>query len=100
MPRGISLDKAEQIIVEKFRALRRDAYHILPSDCLLKPRNVLTSDMVQMLDSSMITGGLIDKEDICSICCESGCPHNNIPDRPERIAGVGILIVTEDCNFD
>ena len=95
-PGDASLDQIEEIAVERFRALRREIYKLLPSDCLLKPRNVLSNDMVGTLDMDMVRAGLIEKRDICSVCAESECSHNKVEDRPDRIFKIHLLNETRD----
>lgn len=70
--------------VTEFRKLRSALYQILPDDCPLKPRNVLSGSMVALFDMSMVEQKLVEKGDICSLCPNTSCPHNNVPDREAR----------------
>ena len=56
-PDDASDKEIEAIVVQRFRALRAEVYGLMPLDCLLKPRNVLATTMVQMLDADMIKTG-------------------------------------------
>lgn len=96
LPDDIDPDELEKIAVEKFRALRKELYKLLPQDCLLKPRKVLTSEMVGMIDIEFVQKGLIEKKDICSVCRETACPNNEVSDRQDRILKIELLNETRD----
>jgi len=81
----ISPEEFEELVVAEFRRLRSSLYKLLPEDCLLKPRKVLTGTMASLLDEYMLSQGLIAKEDICALCSEVACPHHTISDSEARI---------------
>ncbi|MBI2064900.1 MAG: hypothetical protein HYT62_02510 [Candidatus Yanofskybacteria bacterium] len=80
-----NLDLIEEEVVRRFRLLRRVVFEVLPSDCLLKPRNVLTGAMAGSLDIDMVQNGFVEGGDICAICLENKCPHFRIDNRAVRV---------------
>ncbi len=96
LPEDIDPDELEKVAIERFRALRKEVYRLLPYNCLLKPRNVLMSKMVEIIDIEFVQKGLIEKEDICSVCSETACPHNKVPDRQDRIIKIELLNSTRN----
>lgn len=84
----ISPEEFEEIVVSEFRKLRASLYALLPEDCLLKPRKVLTGTMISLIDAHTLSQGLIAKEDICTLCNENTCPHHTISDRESRISKI------------
>lgn len=86
LPDDVSDTELEKIAVTRFRNLRLAIFSALPMDCLLKPKRVLTGPMLALLDTEMVLGNTLEREDICSLCPETRCPHNAVSDRDERIA--------------
>ena len=84
----ISPEEFEELVVAEFRKLRASLYELLPEDCLLKPRKVLTGEMASLLDEHTLSQGLIVKEDICALCNENTCPHFVISDREARVCKI------------
>lgn len=81
----VSSEELEELVVAEFRRLRASLYGLLPQDCLLKPRKVLTGTMASLFDEYILSQRLITKEDICAFCNENTCPHYAISDRESRI---------------
>jgi len=74
--------------IGQFRELRRAIYDLLPTDCLLKPRNTLSGKMVTLISAGFIKQGLIEHEDICSLCPKKECPHNAVKNKEVRIVKI------------
>ncbi|OGZ73019.1 MAG: hypothetical protein A2998_00940 [Candidatus Staskawiczbacteria bacterium RIFCSPLOWO2_01_FULL_37_25b] len=79
------LDTAKQEAIRRFRLLRMAIFKILPEDCLLRSRNVLTGKMVGLLDVDVVENGFVGDKDICALCLENRCIHFNVDDKASRI---------------
>lgn len=91
LPDDVGVKRLKEIAAERFRILRLEIYKLLPQRCLLKPRNVLTGNMVVLLDTEYVKQGLVEPKDICSLCLEARCPYYNINDRAARISKLELL---------
>ena len=96
----ISPEELEEIVVSEFRKLRASLYKLLPEDCLLKPRKVLTGTMVSLFDEYTLSQGLIAREDICALCNENTCPHHTISDHEARIDKINFYHESLSSNND
>ncbi|MDP3963104.1 MAG: hypothetical protein Q8Q39_01270 [bacterium] len=67
--------ETEEAAKAGFRAYRRQVYHLLPDDCLLKPRGWLSVPMLAF-DPRLLRKKWIGQQDICSLCMFSACPWN------------------------
>lgn len=85
IPIGLSDEEVEDLVVERFRDLRRKIFNILPTSCFLKPVKCLTGEMVAFISKEILDQGLIEREDVCSLCSETACLYNNVKDKEERI---------------
>ena len=85
LPPNIDEKEMERIVIQRFRKLRSLIFGILPEKCFLKPKAILTGKMVKHLDVAMIEKGLIETEDICSLCDQTACPYNDVKNKKDRL---------------
>ena len=93
LPKGLTDSEAEERNVNRFRELRNKIFETVPEDCYLKPKNSLELGLVLFIDTEMIQRGIVVGEDICSLCSEALCPHNDMEekDRKQRLLKIGLL---------
>ena len=75
-------------LLGQFRELRRAIYDLLPTDCLLKPKKTLSGKMITFISIDFVKQGLIEYEDICSLCPKKECPHNAVKNKEVRIVKI------------
>ncbi len=87
----VNADDAAELAKGEFRELRDSIFRVVPEGCFLRGWHTLDSKMVFMLSPAMVDMGLVNSEDVCSLCSANDCPHNGVSYKVARVIKIKVL---------